>query len=110
MADIINLNQKNLSPSNFELADMDRWLTDNNITEIECLVPDLTGVARGKILPRQKFTTDRAMRLPEAVLGVTVTGESPVGHEGYDNVMGFTDKDMVLIRSYRTSDHGLREP
>ena len=39
----------------FELADMDRWLTENNVTEIECLVPDLTGVARGKILPREKF-------------------------------------------------------
>ena len=84
-------------PKNFDLADMDRWLTENNVTEIECLVPDLTGVARGKILPREKFSTERAMRLPEAVLGVTVTGESPEGHEGYDNVMGFTDKDMVLL-------------
>jgi glutamine synthetase len=37
------------------------------------------------------------MRLPEAVLGVTVTGESPEDHEGYDNVFGFTDRDMVLI-------------
>ena len=43
----------NLNLKNFQLADMDRWLTDNNITEIECLVPDLTGVARGKILPRE---------------------------------------------------------
>lgn len=88
---------KSSNLQNFELADMDRWLTDNNITEIECLVPDLTGVARGKILPRQKFSTDRAMRLPEAVLGVSVTGESPEGHAGYDRVMGFTDKDMVLL-------------
>jgi len=83
--------------SNFNHVDMDRWLTENNVTEIECLVPDLTGVARGKILPREKFSTERAMRLPEAVLGVTVTGESPEGHEGYDNVFGFTDKDMVLL-------------
>ncbi|HSH97695.1 MAG: glutamine synthetase family protein [Methylophilaceae bacterium] len=83
--------------TNFNHVDMDRWLTENNVTEIECLVPDLTGVARGKILPREKFSTERAMRLPEAVLGVTVTGESPEGHEGYDNVFGFTDKDMVLL-------------
>ena len=83
--------------SKFTHADMDRWLTENNVTEIECLVPDLTGVARGKILPREKFTTERGMRLPEAVLGVTVTGESPDGHKGYDNVFGFTDKDMVLL-------------
>ncbi len=78
-------------------TDMERWLTENHVTEIECLVPDLTGVARGKILPREKFSAERAMRLPEAVLGVTVTGESPEGHAGYDNVFGFTDRDMVLI-------------
>jgi glutamine synthetase len=37
------------------------------------------------------------MRLPEAVFGMTVTGESPEGNEGYDRVFGVTDKDMVLI-------------
>ena len=109
-------------PKNFNHVDMDRWLTENKITEIECLVPDLTGVARGKILPREKFSTERAMRLPEAVLGVTVTGESPSGHDGYDSVFGFTDKDMVLLPDpttlrlvpwaqdpNRASDHGLCE-
>ena len=60
---------KNLELKDFQLADMDRWLTENNITEIECLVPDLTGVARGKILPREKFSTDRAMRLPRGCFG-----------------------------------------
>ena len=34
----------------FSHKDMDQWLAGNNVTEIECLVPDLTGVARGKIL------------------------------------------------------------
>ena len=29
--------------------EMERWLDENRVTEIECLVPDLTGVARGKI-------------------------------------------------------------
>ena len=78
-------------------SDMHNWLAQKRVTEMECLVPDLTGVARGKILPREKFTAERAMRLPEAVLGVTVTGESPEENEGYDEVFGFTDKDMVLI-------------
>ncbi|MDY0147466.1 MAG: glutamine synthetase family protein [Halothiobacillus sp.] len=82
---------------NFSHKDMDQWLAGNNVTEIECLVPDLTGVARGKILPREKFTAERAMRLPEQVLGVTVTGESPENRPAFDNVFGFTDKDMVLI-------------
>jgi glutamine synthetase len=36
-------------------------------------VPDLTGVARGKILPREKFTEDRGMRLPEVVVALAAT-------------------------------------
>ena len=27
------------------------WFHENSITEVECLVPDLGGIARGKILP-----------------------------------------------------------
>ena len=31
------------------------WIKENSITEVECLVPDLGGIARGKILPSNKF-------------------------------------------------------
>ena len=34
-------------------AELETWLNNRHVTEIECLVPDLTGVARGKILPRR---------------------------------------------------------
>ncbi|MGA7595667.1 MAG: glutamine synthetase family protein [Gallionella sp.] len=81
----------------FNDSEMHSWLAEKRVTEMECLVPDLTGVARGKILPREKFTEERAMRLPEAVLGMTVTGESPENNAGYDDVFGLTDKDMVLM-------------
>src|SRR6476620_3801564 len=60
-----------------QFADLESWLDDHRVTEIECLVPDLTGVARGKILPREKFTEDRGMRLPEIVVAMGVTGSSP---------------------------------
>ena len=42
--------------------EMERWLDENRVTEVECLVPDLTGVARGKILPHNKFAEERDMR------------------------------------------------
>jgi len=77
--------------------DLDQWLVENQVTEVECLVPDLTGVARGKILPREKFAAERAMRMPEEVLGVTVTGEIPHGNDGFDAVLGDADRDMVLL-------------
>ena len=81
--------------NNFSFADLEQWLNDRRVTEIECLVPDLTGVARGKILPREKFTEDRGMRLPEAVVAMGVTGEFP--EEGpYYEVISPNDMDMQL--------------
>ena len=80
---------------NFSFADLENWLNEQRVTEIECLVPDLTGVARGKILPREKFTEDRGMRLPEAVVAMGVTGEFPEEGPYYD-VISPTDKDMHL--------------
>ena len=76
-------------------SDLENWLDEQRVTEIECLVPDLTGVARGKILPRLKFTEDRGMRLPEAVVAMGVTGEFPEEGPYYD-VISPTDKDMHL--------------
>ena len=76
-------------------SDLENWLNEQRVTEIECLVPDLTGVARGKILPRLKFTEDRGMRLPEAVVAMGVTGEFPEEGPYYD-VISPTDKDMHL--------------
>ena len=74
---------------------LEQWLDHNHVTEVECLVPDLTGVARGKILPRKKFTEDRGMRLPEAVVAMGVTGEFPEEGAYYD-IIKDTDRDMHL--------------
>ncbi len=80
---------------NFSFSELEQWLNEHRVTEIECLVPDLTGVARGKILPREKFTEDRGMRLPEAIVGMGVTGEFPTEGPYYD-VIKPTDQDMHL--------------
>lgn len=44
------------------------------------MVPDLSGIARGKIVPAEKFLRilrDRGLRLPESIFIQTVTGEYP---------------------------------
>ena len=83
------------SPTPTSFAELENWLNDRRVTEIECLAPDLTGVARGKILPREKFTEDRGMRLPEAVVAMGVTGEFPASGPYYD-VINPNDRDMHL--------------
>ena len=81
--------------NDFNFSELEAWLDQHRVTEVECLVPDLTGVARGKILPREKFTEDRGMRLPEAVVAMGVTGEAPT--EGrYFDVISPNDVDMHL--------------
>ena len=56
---------------------MAEWLKDQAITEVECLVSDIAGIPRGKILPVHKFSqaaVGQGLRLPEYVFGQSVTG------------------------------------
>ena len=53
------------------------WASAREITEIECLVPDLAGVARGKIMPASKFFDDPVMALPSSIFMQTISGEYP---------------------------------
>jgi glutamine synthetase len=53
------------------------WFEERAILEVEAIVPDMAGVARGKILPAQKYYDDPGMRLPEAIFLQTVTGGYP---------------------------------
>ena len=62
------------------MSDMERWLRERRVTEVECLVADLNGIARGKILPTEKFLRsyrDDTLRLPEMIFVQTVTGDYP---------------------------------
>lgn len=68
-----------------------QWLDENRITEVECLIPDMAGQARGKIVPRHKYNPAVGLRLPEAVLAMTVTGDYP--EKDFTSV---ADPDMLL--------------
>lgn len=62
---------------------IEEWLIENGIDEVEGLVPDMAGVARGKFMPAKKFCKEEGMKLPESVFIQTVTGEyvqKPVIH------------------------------
>ncbi len=71
---------------------VEQWLRDNNITEVECLVPDMTGNARGKFIPAKKFLKEES-RLPEGILAQTVTGEYS---DDYWELLETIDGDMML--------------
>ena len=55
----------------------EEFITDNKISEVECLVADMSGTARGKILPPKKFMQgqrSRGLRVPEEVFTLTING------------------------------------
>ncbi|CAG9224601.1 Gamma-glutamyl-putrescine synthetase [Paraburkholderia tropica] len=75
------------------MHDIDEFLKKHHITEIEAIIPDMAGIARGKIIPRSKFESGESMRLPQAVMIQTVTGDYP--EDG--TLTGVTDPDMVCV-------------
>lgn len=83
-----------LPPPPKNTDDMIAWLSAQGITEVECLVPDMAGVPRGKILPAHKFIAglnERGLRLPESVFIQTITGDYPE-----EDIMEDVDQDMYL--------------
>ena len=84
-----------------------KWIEENTITEVECLVPDLGGIARGKILPSDKFLKgleNDSHRLPQSVFIQTISG----GYATDDNeelptdVYNPTDIDIILRPDFKT--------
>ncbi|MDO9028883.1 MAG: glutamine synthetase family protein [Hydrogenophaga sp.] len=75
------------------------FLAQHRIHEVECVIPDMTGIARGKILPKDLFLNSGHMRLPKSVLLNTVNGQQP------DNTafVGDTDPDMVCVPDLATA-------
>ena len=76
-----------------KLDQLSSWLKERKITEVECLISDLTGIARGKISPTNKFLDEKGMRLPESVLLQTVTGDY-VEDDIYYDLLDEADIDM----------------
>ncbi|MBD9678548.1 glutamine synthetase [Pseudomonas sp. PDM18] len=76
------------------LDQLSSWLKERKITEVECMIADLTGIARGKIAPTAKFLNEKGMRLPESVLLQTVTGDY-VEDDIYYDLLDPADIDMV---------------
>ena len=69
-----------------------QFFKEHGISEVEAIIPDMAGVARGKIMPAEKFAEDEGMRLPESIFLQTVTGEYPAD----DRAINPSEIDIVL--------------
>ena len=76
-----------------------QFLRDHGISEVEAIIPDMAGIARGKIMPAEKFAEDEGMRLPESIFLQTVTGDYP---PDTDKAMSPAEIDIILKADPRT--------
>ena len=75
------------------------WIRANNIDEIECVTPDLAGIARGKVMPAAKFVKGADVRLPVSLLITTINGDyADVERKDFDS-----DSDLTLRPDYSTA-------
>ena len=72
-----------------------QFFKEHGISEVEAVVPDMAGIARGKVMPAMKFAEDEGMRMPESIFLQTVTGEYPED----DRAISPSEIDIVLNRS-----------
>jgi len=59
------------------------WMRARNIDDIECMVPDQAGVARGKMMPRDKFFTGPVMTMPSSIFSQTIAGDYPAEDDDF---------------------------
>jgi glutamine synthetase len=69
---------------------LQKWLTQNNIEDVEAIVPDMAGAARGKVVTAAKFGKGD-LKMPEGVFEQTISGDFVIDP---DNV---EDRDMWLV-------------
>ena len=74
------------------------YIGDRRVDEVECVIGDIAGVARGKAMPAAKFATQTNYYLPNSIFLQTITGEWA------DNPFdAFTEPDMVMIPDFSTA-------
>lgn len=73
-------------------TNLKQWLEANEIDEVEALVPDMAGVARGKFMPASTFAAQGGMKLPSSVFIQTVTGDY-----AEEKIVGNLDEDLDAV-------------
>ncbi len=68
------------------------YLDGRRLDEVECIISDLPGIARGKAMPASKFARQTQFFLPNSIYFQTITG----GWGEAAGEDGFTEPDMVL--------------
>ncbi|WP_120633203.1 glutamine synthetase family protein [Ruegeria sp. EL01] len=75
------------------------YLEGRRLDEVECIISDLPGIARGKAVPASKFARQSYFYLPDSIFYQTITGDwgEAAGEDG------FIERDMILKPDFSTA-------
>jgi glutamine synthetase len=76
-----------------------RYAEAHPLDEVECMIADLPGIARGKAVPASKWEKMQKFHLPNSIFFQTITG----GWGEAAGAEGFTEPDMVLYSDLSTA-------
>ena len=76
------------------------FIEGRRLDEVECVIADLPGIARGKAMPASKFAKQEYFHLPDSIFYQTITGD---WGEAADENEGFIERDMILRPDYSTA-------
>ena len=83
-----------------DLPEAARLYADTHpVDEVECVIADLPGIARGKAVPAAKFDRLEHFHLPNSIFFQTITGDWADAASGDD----WTEPDMVLKPDMETA-------
>jgi glutamine synthetase len=82
------------------LEEAQAWIAARDIEDMECIVPDQAGVARGKMMPVQKFIAGPTMAMPGSIFTQTITGDWPRDDDTFQN--DSADQDIHLEPDFST--------
>ncbi|MEO1110235.1 MAG: glutamine synthetase family protein [Pseudomonadota bacterium] len=75
------------------------YIEGHRLDEVECIISDLPGIARGKAVPASKFARQSYFHLPDSIFYQTITGDwgEAAGEDG------FIERDMILKPDFSTA-------
>ncbi|MGD9913760.1 MAG: glutamine synthetase family protein [Rhizobiaceae bacterium] len=76
------------------------WFEWRSIEDVECITPDQAGIARGKMMPSKKFTSNTSLALPSAPFMMTISGDYPEDGKGFEYPED--DGDLKLVPDLST--------
>ena len=81
-------------------ASFHEWLDGRKIDEVECIVSDIAGIARGKTMPARKFIKQENLFLPNSIFYQTITGT----YAEMDGIKDqWTESDILLTADMSTA-------